>query len=234
MRARATKTTSSGNGQGSATLARPRLELSVDRQRRPLRAVVLLVVAAACAGAFALLFTQAGNREPVLAMARTVRAGTAITAEDLTVARVSADSKIQRLPSSARSRVEGRSANSTLVVGTLLTEAHLGERADAGPDESVVGVLLKGTRVAPEGLRKGDRVEIVLTVSSTEGARADSGSTPLGRLLAEGRVLSPPAPLKSSGDSQVVSLIVRKELASAVAGAAASDRVALVRLGTAS
>ena len=235
MRARATTTTADGNGQAPATLGRPRLEPPVERQRRPLRAVVLLVVAATCAGAFALLFTQAGDRKPVLAMARTVRAGTAITAEDLTIARVSADSKVRPLPSSARSRVLGRTANYTLVEGTVLTEAQLGAPTDPGPDESVVGLLLKGTRVAPGGLRKGDRVEIILTVSATEGARADSAaagaSTPLGRPLGEGRVLSDPA--EGTGDSVVVSVVVSDALAPAVAGAAASDRVALVRKGSA-
>ena len=231
MRSRAATTTSNGNGQAPATMARPRVELPSERERRPLRAVVLLIVATACAGAFALLFTQAGDRSPVLAMARTVRASTVITAEDVTVARVSADSKVQPLPSSARSQVVGRTANYTLVAGTLVTRGQLGERADPGPDESVVGILLKGARVAPEGLRAGDRVEIVLTTSPTEGARADT--TALGRVLAEGRVLSPPAALKSSSDSQVVSVVVSDAVAPAVAGAAASDRIALVRLGVA-
>ena len=232
--ARATTTTANGNGQAPATLDRPRLELPNERQRRPLRAVALLIVAGACAGGFAVLFTQAGDRESVLAMARTVRAGTVITAEDLTVARVSADSKVQPLPSSARSRVEGRTANYTLVEGTLLTQAQLGAPVGPGPDESVVGLLLKGTRVAPGGLRQGDRVEIILTVSATEGARADSASagtsTPLGRVLAEGRVLADPT--KGTGDSMVVSVVVSDALAPAVAGAAASDRIAVVRLGS--
>lgn len=231
MKARTSPTTSNGNGQVAVTAARPRVELPNERQRRPLRAVALLIVASACAGGFALLFSQAGDRSPVLAMARTVRAGTVITAEDLTVARVSADSKVQPLPSSARSQVVGRTANYTLVAGTLLTKGQLGERTDPGPDESVVGILLKGGRVAPEGLRAGDRVEIVLTTPPTDSARADS--TALGRVLAEGRVLSSPTQLKSSSDSQVVSVVVSDAVAPAVAGAAASDRVALVRLGVA-
>ena len=226
-----TTATANGNGQAPATVARPRVELPNERQRRPLRAGVLLIVATACAGGFAILFSQAGDRSSVLAMARTVRAGTVITNEDITVARVSADSKVQPLASSARSQVVGRTANYTLVAGTLVTRTQLGERADPGPDESVVGILLKGARVAPEGLRAGDRVEIVLTSSPTDGARADAGA--LGRVIAEGRVLSAPTALKSSSDSQVVSVVVGDAVAPAVAGAAASDRVALVRLGVA-
>jgi len=235
VKATTTTATANGNGHGPVSLDRPRLEVPVERQRRPLRAVVLLVVAAVCAGSFALLFTRAGDREPVLALARTVRAGTVITAEDLTVARVSADSKVRPLPASARSRVVGRTTNFTLVEGTVLTQAQLGAPTDPGPDESVVGLLLKGTRVAPGGLRKGDKVQIILTVSATEGARADSGAvgatTPLGRVLAEGRVMG--EPVKGSGDSVTVSVVVSNALAPAIVGAAASDRVALVRLGSA-
>ena len=208
--------------------------MPVERRRRPLRAVVLLVVAFGCAGAFAVLLSQAGDRSPVLAMARTVRAGTVVTAADLTVARVSADSTVHPLPASARARVIGRTANYTLVAGTVLTEGQLGAPADPGPDESVVGLVLKGNRVAPGGLRKGDKVQIILTPSAADASRSDTGtaagSTPLGRVLTEGRVFSDPA--KGSGDSTLVSVVVSNAAAPSVAGAAASDRLTLVRLGT--
>jgi flagella basal body P-ring formation protein FlgA len=66
----------------------------VARERRPLRALVLVMVAAGCAAMFALMFSRAGDRQPVLVVARTVPAGVAIAPEDLTVLRISADDLI--------------------------------------------------------------------------------------------------------------------------------------------
>lgn len=215
-----------------ATLDRPRVEPEPARRRRPLRALVLVMVAAGCAALFALMFSRAGDRRPVLVVARTVPAGAAIAAEDLTVVRISAESGLRMIPASARERIVGRTANSALVAGTVLTESHFGERAGPKPGESIVAVQLKGPRGAPPSVRVGDRVQVILDVSGADANRNDPAAAQrLGSVMGEGRVLAVDRPRSSADNAATVSVIVPDALAPAVAGAAAAERVSLTVIG---
>ena len=95
------------------------------------------------------LVADAGQREAVLALSRTVPAGAVSSDGDLPVVEVATDAGLRALAASERSRVVGRGASVTLVAGSLLVENHLGKRLLAAPGESVVAVVLKGTRVPP-------------------------------------------------------------------------------------
>ena len=217
-----TTTVAGGNGSGSARVDRPRFEPPTQRRRHVRRALALVLVAAACAALFAALFIQAGNRRPVLAVARTVAAGSAIADEDLTVVRVSAESRLRLVPASARERIVGRAPTATLVAGTLVSETQLAERLAPGPGQSVVAVQLKGSRVVPLSLRPGERVQVVLTA----GSEADRGDARLGTVMGEGRVLAVDQP-KNAAETRIVSVLVDGGIAPSVAGAAAADRVSL-------
>ena len=224
-------TTMNGNGR-APTLERPRVQPAVARQRRPLRALALVMVAALCAGGFALMFSRAGQRQPVLVIARTVPTGVAISGDDLTVVRLSADSRLHPIPVSARAKVVGHTANSTLVAGTVLTESHFGERAGPKQGESIVAVQLKGARGAPPSVSPGDRVQIVLVASGADASRADPASSQkLGTVMGEGRVLAVDRPRSSSDNAATVSLIVAETLAPTVSGAASAERLTLVVVG---
>lgn len=229
-------TTRTQNGSGTLQQREgPRIEPPGDARRRPLRALVLVVVAVAFASAFAFLLVNAGDRHPVLVMAKTVPAGAVLTPADITVVNISTERPLLPLPASARGQVVGATANSTLVAGTLVTKAQLGERLTPGPGESVVGILLKGVRVAPSSLRAGDRVQVVQTSTPTDSGRADTPGEPgpsLGAVLAEGRVLSV-VERRDASDSVELSVAVDAGLAPAVAGAAAADRVNVVLVGAA-
>ena len=218
-------TMAGGNGSGSIRVERPRFEPPTQRRRHVRRAVALVLVAAACAALFAALFVQAGNRRPVLAVARTVPAGSAIADEDLTVVRVSAESRLRLVPASARESIVGRAPTATLVAGTLVSETQLAERLAPRLGESVVAVQLKGSRVVPLSLRPGERVQVVLTAA---GSDADRGER-LGTVMGEGRVLAVDQP-KNAAETRIVSVIVDGGVAPSVAGAAATDRVSLVVL----
>lgn len=221
------------NGSGRvATLERPRVEPAAVNRRRPLRALVLVMVAAGCAALFAVLFSRAGDRRPVLVVARTVPAGVALAAEDLTVLRLSAERGLRMVPASGRDRIIGRTANSALVAGTVLTEGHFGERAGPRAGESIVAVQLKGPRGAPPSIRTGDRVQVVLVNTGAEVTRTDAtGPMRLGTVLGEGRVLAVDRPRSTTDNTATVSVIVSDALAPTVAGGAAAERLSLVVVG---
>lgn len=219
---------------GAAAMERPRLEPPSGARRRPLRALVLVMVAALCAAGFAAMLANAGDRQAVLAIARTVSSGRVIAASDLTVVEISTDKALHPLPSSQRGRVVGRTATSTLVAGTLVTKAQLGPRLGPVVGESVVGLRLKGTRAPPASMGPGDRVQIIQTASPTEAdvAVTDAGQLVLGSVLAEGRVLGVERTRESS-DTVELSVAMDAAQAPAVAGAAAADRVTVVLVGAA-
>ncbi|HET7486520.1 MAG TPA: SAF domain-containing protein [Acidimicrobiales bacterium] len=223
-----TATATSRNGAAGARQSdRSRLEPPPGTRRRPVRALVLLVVAVVCALGFAVTLSAAGQREAVLALARDVPAGGVIEAGDLTVVEISADDRLRPIAGAQRSRIVGRTATWSLAAGTLLTEAHLAEPPGPGPDESVVALRLKGARVAPTSLRPGQRVQVVQTTSPIAADVVEAGPVELGTVLTEGRVLS--IERSDSAEASVeLSVAVAEAVAPAVAGAAAADLVSVV------
>src|SRR5262249_58236350 len=101
----------------AADRSAPTLLPGGGRQRRWSLALVAVLVTLGSALAFAVLWTNAGDRQPVLAMARDVPAGQTISAADLRVVRVAADGGIRPVSSSARSQVIGRPAALGLAAG---------------------------------------------------------------------------------------------------------------------
>lgn len=212
------------------------------RQRKWSLALVAVLVTLGSALAFVVLWMNAGERVPVLAMARTVPTGQVITSSDLTVVRVSSDPALSPVAAGRRGDVIGQTAATDLVAGSLLTESQLGEGSLLERGSSVVGVALKGGRLPTDQLRIGDRVLIVQTqppsasaslapaTAATEGDD-DEESAPappaLGAVIAEGRVFGLGDRDPNTG-SIVVSLIVPERLAATVAGAAGADLVSLV------
>ena len=151
-----------------------------------------LILVIGCGAGMAALYSGAGERSEVLAVAREVPAGARVTDADLKVVRVGADSSLQLLPTSLRPRVVGRLARVGLVPGTLLTPAHLAQGEVVPSGQSVVAVLLRFGQ-APS-LRPGDRVLVVAPaqnvsaaaqVFSVETQGRDSGDTRVSLLADE-------------------------------------------------
>jgi len=131
------------------------------RQRRWSLALLAVLITLGSALAFVLLWINAGERKPVLALARTVPAGQVIVADDLTVVRVSADPQLDPVPSSERQSVIGKTAGSDLVKGSLLTRGQLTEGQLLEPGKAIVALTLAESQM-PTGVRVGDQLEIVL------------------------------------------------------------------------
>lgn len=210
----------STDGQAAAAAIR-----APGRRRRISLAVVALLVSAGAALTFAVLWSSAGERVPVLAVARPVAAGQVISAGDLVVVRVSVDPGLQPLPGASHGEVVGQRAAVGLVPGTLLVAGHLSARAPVGDEQAIVGLALRGGRLPSTALRPGDRVQVVLTDAPAAGT--DGQAVTWGRVLATGTVFGIEALDDATGGLRV-SLLVDADVAAEIAGAGAADRVSLV------
>lgn len=121
------------------------------------------VFAIALAGLLAVLvYGNVGQRNEVLAVARTVDPGQVISAEDVKVVRVAADPDVHTIAASARSSIIGQRAAVRLLPGSLLSPDAVTKGDVIGPGFSVIGAIVKPGQY-PLGLRAGDRVEVVVT-----------------------------------------------------------------------
>ncbi len=213
----------------------PRVPSGPTRQRRWSLALVSILVTIGSALAFALLWVNAGGREPVLAVARPVPEGQLIEAADLAVVRVSADPGLRPVGADRRAAVIGQSAAVDLVPGALLTQGQWGDASLLAEGDVVVGVPVPREQLPSGRLQPGDQVLVVLNASSSAPADLDGGAGrpagsvapgSLGRVLAEARVFASDELV--DGSTAVVSLAVPREGAPDIAGASAEGRVSLV------
>ena len=86
-------------------------------RRRPMRAVIAIAVAAACALIAASLFATVSNTSSVLVLTKPIARGTVITSDDLTTAQFNGDSAVASIPASQGSQVVGMRASVDLLPG---------------------------------------------------------------------------------------------------------------------
>lgn len=225
-----------GGGPSSRRPDRPPRQLPAPRrQRRWSLALVSILVTVGSALAFALLWADAGGRQPMLAVAQAVPAGQVIEADDLAVVRVSADPGLRPVSVDRRSAVVGQTAVTDLVAGTLLTDGQWGSGSLLAEGDVVVGVPIPREQLPQGELQPGDQVLVVLNSSASTPSEAGSSDRTvggvslgsLGQVLTEGRVFASDE-LAAAATTAVVSLAVPREAAPDVAGAAATGRVSLV------
>jgi len=203
---------------GTATDRLPK----APRERRPLLAVlaVLLIVGgAAIAGLVAL---RQDSRVPVLMLSHDVAAGQAIAAADLVTTQVASEG-ITLVSADDRDQVVGKFARVGLAQGQLLDSKMLTDVSTLREGSVAVGASLGDGRVPASGLQAGDVVQLIRV---TDG---------------EGVVLVPDALVSSvrEGDSSSQAGLVATFIVDAAAGpgvaAVAADgslAVALVTRGT--
>ncbi len=189
------------------------------------RAGGALALAVACGAGFVGLYASAGDRHPVLGVARAVPAGATITAGDLRVVRLSSDPGVAALPATEASAVIGRSAAVGLVPGGLLVGADLATAPAVPTGWATVGLELKADQV-PASLVPGASVMVVVTTAPGQ-ATAPTAQPPV---LTVAKVIEIAPPNPDSTDT-ILTLAVPGEAAAAVAQAAAANTAALVGLG---
>lgn len=161
-----------GTGGGRRAAA-PRLSPPA-RRRRP--ALLALGVALAAAGGLtaATLTMRAGERVPVLAVARTVEVGSVLTANDLTEARLPSDPNLAPIPAEQLSSVVGQVAAVPLRPGTLLTRGELTTTSAPAAGTQLLGVLLKPGHLPARPLAPGQPVLVVPTRDEQSSTGASS------------------------------------------------------------
>ena len=137
------------------------------RQRRWSLALLAVLLTVGSALAFVVLWLNAGERRPVLAVAREVQAGQAITADDVKVVHISTDPGLTPLSSSLRDDVIGQLAAVDLLPGTLLVADAVGTGEVLDDNTRVVAIPIAASRV-PD-LERGDQVTVFRTDTSGGG-----------------------------------------------------------------
>jgi SAF domain len=180
---------------------------------------VLLTVGSALA--FVVLWMNAGERKPVLAMANDVAAGQTIDATDLVVVRVSTEAGVTPIPASERDDVIGQVASVDLLAGSLLVENAIGENRGLEPGTALIAVPVPVQELPSPDLEAGDRVIVYRT--STD-LLEDGGAS--AQAIGEARVFAVESP-ESSQDTVSVSLAVEERLVSEIAAGIQADQIYL-------
>ncbi|MFE1411353.1 SAF domain-containing protein [Streptomyces sp. NPDC058746] len=135
----------------------------VGARRRWRPGLVALGAAGAitCAAGASWLLAEAGERAPVLTVARPVAAGQVIEAGDLGEVRLGFDDAKQVVPATDRNGVVGRRAVVPLVPGALLAPVHVGSEAVYPPSGKAQIVVAVDAVMLPPGLVAGQRVAVL-------------------------------------------------------------------------
>ncbi|MDH6125328.1 SAF domain-containing protein [Kitasatospora sp. GP82] len=139
------------------------------RRRRP--AVLAMAVALIAAGGLggAVLYNSTGQRIAVLALARDVPMGQALTADDVVVARIAGDPALRPLDARDRDRTVGLRATTDLRRGALLLKADVTADPALEPGQQIVGLAAKRTQLPATKLQPGLRVLVVATSDQGNG-----------------------------------------------------------------
>lgn len=202
------------------------------RQRRPgLVAVgVALVLALSAVGAW--LYSQAGQKTPVVVMVADVPAGHVIDRAD--VSTVDVAGAITAVAGSNLESVVGQSAAVHLLSGTLLQRSMLTSAHPLADGLAAVGVALGGGHLPADGVGPGDWVAVLQVPTDTTGALEESVAGRGGE--GQARVLVPraqvfsarPDPAQAGGT--LVTVLVPVEDYVAVAAASGAQQVSLVEV----
>lgn len=159
------------------------------RRRRP--AVLAMAVALIAAGGLggAVLYNSTGQRIAVLALARDVPMGQALTADDLVVARIAGDPALRPLDARDRTRTIGLRATTDLRRGALLLNADVTAAPIVDPGQVTVGLAAKRTQLPATRLQPGLRVVVVSTPdASTQGGTTRTPETLAATVVTVGKV----------------------------------------------
>ena len=208
-----------------------RLDPPQGQARRPKLSWIALGLAVILAGALfgAITLARVADRTPVLALAESIERGEALTAEHLRVVEVAVDEQLPLVPAGDRDTVLGLTATSTLPAGSLLTHEHFADGPRVEPGWSVVGLELRPGEYPTRSLAPGDAVEVVRT---PDPATARSGSAAGASVLTDVAEVFAVESLSETSPTLMVSLTVPRDVAPAIAAAAAEGRVRLVLVST--
>lgn len=180
-------------------------QVGARRRWRPGLVALGVAGAVACAGGVAWMVGSAGERKPVLSVARPVAAGEVIEARDVGVVRLGVDDATQVVPAGRHEAVVGRRAVVPLTGGQLLAPGQVGDSADFPPEGQALAVIGVEPGMLPAGLAAGQRVAVVPGIEPGGASAADEDAKlpdpVLGVVSAVGR------PESASGKGAVTVLV---------------------------
>jgi hypothetical protein len=202
--------------------AAPTLVPGRGRQRRWSLALIAVLMTLGSALAFVVLWMNAGDRKPVLALRNDVVAGQPISADDLMVVRVSAEGGVRLVSSSARDDVIDQPAAVNLLAGTLLTPDAIRPAEGLETGTAVIALPVPRTELPADDLETGDHVTIYRTA-----AQGDETASPAAEELGQGQVFS--VGDDDDGSEVRVSVTVDEVDAAEIANAVRADQFYLAK-----
>jgi SAF domain len=141
------------------TLPAGRRMPSAPRERKPLLAVVALILILVGGAGAGLLVLRSGQQVPAIELSQQVPAGQQFTAQDFTEVQVPKDSGLSYVPWDQAGQVLNFVAKTSIPAGTLLTPNMVTTNAGSLAGKDRVGVALKAGTM-PISLNVGDQVEL--------------------------------------------------------------------------
>lgn len=193
------------------------------RQRRPGWAAlaVTLILGFAALGAF--LYLRAGAKVPVVVVVADVPAGHVVQRADVSTVAVAGG--VTAVAGSHLDSVVGQTATVHLLPNMLLQRSMLTDQPALSAAQAAVGVAVKSGQIPAGGLSPGDTVDVV----ALPGAGTSSGVQPAKVIVTSARVDSVREDPAQTGGS-VLTLIVPRESAGAVAAASGAGRIAVIEV----
>ncbi len=193
------------------------------RRNRPRIAVGLVISALSILGVVAAV-SRGADRQQVLALAQDLPAGSTVGPEDVVAVELPANSPLPMILATEQQDIIGQALAASLPKGTLLSRSMLTDEARVPDGMALLGVVLDPGQY-PTDLTIGDNVELVQTAPLAAGGAATVTN------LGTGEVRQVEEPL-TGGKALVVSLLVPRANADAVAAAGAEGRISLVVVGS--
>lgn len=188
--------------------------------RRRARIAGGAAIAAVAIGGNVLVYTSLDDRTEVLQVVTDVRAGEAISTDDLRVVEVDLDPTVPVVQAGQLADVAGQYARVHIASGSLLAPVLVQPTPLVEPGSAIVAIELRPTLV-PDGLRERSLIELIVT-SDDDGDQTETRTT--------GRVVT--RPVEVDGVSGVVSMSVALAGDDAATVAAGGDvRIVLLEPG---
>ena len=203
---------------------------STTHQRRPWQiglGIALVLVCAAVAGA---VFQSSAKKVSILVAAKSLPAGTVLTASDLATASIPASGNITAMAATGSSVVIGQQLDTPVYPGQVLVRQMLAATPQLASGEQVVGVLLKGDQMPSVALVAGDVVHVVAVPQAGQGSTigGNTGGTIGSTLVPSATVFAVgPAPANQTQYVASVSLEIPSSEAAQVTSYAAADQIGL-------
>jgi len=193
------------------------------RQRPTGYAALAVALIVGCAAVGFWLYTQAGAKVPVVMAVHDIPKGHAIGRGDLTTVQVAG--QITAVGGNHLDSLVGQTAAVEILANTLVQRSMVTSGSALTPSDALVGVAVSPGQIPSAGLRAGDRVEVLgLPAKSSPGSASPS-------VLVASAVVFDVRDNPTAAGGSLLSLIVPRDAAAAVATAGSSNLIALVVVG---